>query len=953
MVVGKIVLAVLLLGLFGFGAYTLCYNLIGYFFQNKPLDLQLYSNMEKVDVIGQTDTPDRSKGIVKKIGQAIHSTIDSASETKFDAEMYYNKLGKIATNFNSIERFLTTIWGYMKPLVSNAFELATGKPLFNVDIIEKEITKATKCLNDSRTQYLDQGHRFTDKDQAVKVIEASNFCKKQIAEKLHVVFPGLAHTITATLILCADTIDAAQLLVYGAQMRPCPVWIHLVGEPGVGKTHIMDSLVNWMYAAIGKGKYAHEIMRYDRKIDNEFWEGYAQNFSVTIDDFLQTTDQAERRSQSLEMIYAVNPNPYHLHFAAMGDKKGRFFDSPFVISTSNYTPGQYLPLNLGVTDAGALYRRMHCKYLVRRNEDFDEIDEKYPDLDEFAKTAMKFSFLEIGDDGNLTATKDITNVMADIFGTYKKHVAHFTRMKNNVSPEALEKVMRLFETGEQNPITDSMEEASEDVEDNGLYLSPMQHENPLGFEKKEIPLISTLDIQKVDVNGQTCSCPGPCPDHYEEKQRAILFRYGQQVLDNYNFSFTGMWELHRVNQLRKSMQMEIEAFDFGVNDHVMRDRQFVEFRDPQGQGDDDDKPWYKKIFSTTQEMDVSSFTVSEDVKSVSGKLFTVNLPTGKAHMMKVLQQGKQFHTDEECYQAIKSEILEAHKKHNCFPTQQSLKLWMDVHCPFFTKRMCEDIFMMPITTTSTQTTTTTITTLTEPVVSSTLATVPLTSFQISYNQAREILRSRVNVPTRIADLYGGQDELYLITAEPMRHMIDKAKQGMSDDKIRAINLAVQTDPTLVYGEIKHEDIGRKTFSISELFWSNNQASASQQILEFLEKGRIMYDYFTKGNVVDEEKFYDCVLFVEDLLTQSIREPVSLEQVNVFVYTYDVRARLKDNGRWKKFTGVSGDYLMYFTKKPDLAYPAILPHYRDQVFGQFADASKRIFKRTDVYVSISL
>jgi hypothetical protein len=146
-----------------------------------------------------------------------------------------------------------------------------------------------------------------------------------------------------------------------APARVQPPWFHFAGEPGVGKSDLTKLLMHdiWhnMPAVLGPkaptGPF--DSTRYfSRKVENEYWEGYAGQFFFCYDDLLQVLDPQLRAKQALEMIYAVNVAPFHLHYASMDNKENRFFTSKVVLTTSN---GLFAPIDLGLTDPGAFLRR--------------------------------------------------------------------------------------------------------------------------------------------------------------------------------------------------------------------------------------------------------------------------------------------------------------------------------------------------------------------------------------------------------------------------------------------------------------------------------------------------------------------------------------------------------------------------------------------------------------------
>ena len=179
---------------------------------------------------------ERSKSILGATGAIITKTLDKTAT--FDPEAWFNKFGKYANNFNSIERSLTSIWDHLRRFVEFAYEKVTGKPLSDLGVLSKEIEVYTKVINDQRMQYA-KSKRLNSEDAKI-VHEAAEKLKTKLAEKLHVISPGLASTVSVTLLNAIEVIESAREIMYGAKTRPMPVWVHLVGEPGVGKTILTD-----------------------------------------------------------------------------------------------------------------------------------------------------------------------------------------------------------------------------------------------------------------------------------------------------------------------------------------------------------------------------------------------------------------------------------------------------------------------------------------------------------------------------------------------------------------------------------------------------------------------------------------------------------------------------------------------------------------------------------------
>lgn len=127
--------------------------------------------------------------------------------------------------------------------------------------------------------------------------------------------------------------------LYNATMRMEPATIYIYGTPGVGKSWMTKLLQSDMLKRVAPDllesrSLSHNV--FSRKSGNEFWDGYAGQFIVQYDDILQLKDSESRPNpEILEIVHAVNTEPYHLHMSSIKDKKDAYFSSKLVVATSN------------------------------------------------------------------------------------------------------------------------------------------------------------------------------------------------------------------------------------------------------------------------------------------------------------------------------------------------------------------------------------------------------------------------------------------------------------------------------------------------------------------------------------------------------------------------------------------------------------------------------------------
>lgn len=133
-------------------------------------------------------------------------------------------------------------------------------------------------------------------------------------------------------------VASSGLLLSGA--RPEPLCILLSGEPGIGKSYVVQQLVKDIgvehipYKNTPGETITNHI--YQRNVAVAHWDGYHQQFCTLYDDFLQLSDSAAKPNpEVMEMINVAGCNAYHLPMAELSEKKKAFFRSPMVVATTN------------------------------------------------------------------------------------------------------------------------------------------------------------------------------------------------------------------------------------------------------------------------------------------------------------------------------------------------------------------------------------------------------------------------------------------------------------------------------------------------------------------------------------------------------------------------------------------------------------------------------------------
>lgn len=120
-----------------------------------------------------------------------------------------------------------------------------------------------------------------------------------------------------------------------------PTVIGLVGAPRQGKSILMDAMSKFLLGATLPDK-AFEDPKYDprqfiyaRCASSEYWTGYYRQWIVIIDDWGQSKPSPGDSSAISELINMGSPAPFCPNQAAVADKGKNYFDSPFVIISTN------------------------------------------------------------------------------------------------------------------------------------------------------------------------------------------------------------------------------------------------------------------------------------------------------------------------------------------------------------------------------------------------------------------------------------------------------------------------------------------------------------------------------------------------------------------------------------------------------------------------------------------
>lgn len=285
-------------------------------------------------------------------------------------------VGRKAQSLNAVFAFRKNMVEFVKELIVGlrvivdfGAEQLTGDPYTSKG---KEL-RAIDRLVDSHRIFLERYSHMTpptleelartDHTAAIKIKETY---EELVSLRLKLVKADLSAAYLSTVNRLVDMYQAHYIAVVDAMRRAKtrvePACVYLFGPPGHGKTMAMNYIIAAVYKQLYPGKEWLASNRYERKQEQDFWDGYHGQFATTIDDAFQMKDVNLRAQMSMEIINMVNTNEFPLHMAAIEQKDTTPFTSELVMLTTNAKAD---PRDLGIVQKEAVYRRLHFRFRVR------------------------------------------------------------------------------------------------------------------------------------------------------------------------------------------------------------------------------------------------------------------------------------------------------------------------------------------------------------------------------------------------------------------------------------------------------------------------------------------------------------------------------------------------------------------------------------------------------------
>lgn len=158
--------------------------------------------------------------------------------------------------------------------------------------------------------------------------------------------------------------------VHNMALRDAPFTCWIYGAPKCGKSTFLTFLKAAIFEKLYKDdpQWTLDTLTHSRCAENEFWDGILPDQPVVqYDDMMQKGDsKTVPNPEVLELIRIKNEAVYQLHMSDVRDKKNYFFNSKFVIATSN----SKRPTIVSIKEPEAFYRRWDVAVDVKPKPQF-------------------------------------------------------------------------------------------------------------------------------------------------------------------------------------------------------------------------------------------------------------------------------------------------------------------------------------------------------------------------------------------------------------------------------------------------------------------------------------------------------------------------------------------------------------------------------------------------------
>lgn len=248
--------------------------------------------------------------------------------------------------------------------------------------------------------------------------------------------------------LCLDVIKLGNekfLDLSASPVRFEPLVVCIEGEPGVGKSHVTEALVEELLGAIGLNTRASEKIYY-RTAGEKFWSGYRDQPVVVYDEWLNTTDPTRNTDQIAEFMKLKSTAIFVPEMAHLEEKKIR--GNPLIIILCCNTA---FPNSLAdyATFPKAVLRRRDIVLRAERTRAFNGVN-PISCTEEEKQAFARYEHLEFSKYGDVTdpysicrETLNFVDMKRWLINSWKKYYNHQTeqvRIRMRRLPDYLQNV---------------------------------------------------------------------------------------------------------------------------------------------------------------------------------------------------------------------------------------------------------------------------------------------------------------------------------------------------------------------------------------------------------------------------------------------------------------------------------------------------------------------------------
>jgi len=288
--------------------------------------------------------------------QSYLSTLINISGVRTLSDKEMRELNTEFAYINNVRKEASTKMQGLLKIVS-----VLGRVLFAFDPFDYEyqlfITQVLTIMDFTSSTVLKQ-HIGADRELMAQIIvHHIRACELNINPRMERV-PNFAKTLYMNRFRELERLaKEATAMVRGTHNRVTPTMVTFFGPPKIGKT-ACTALLQQCLCRFENITYKPEMVYNYRGY--EYWEGYMNQKFVVIDDMFKVLDMTARATEAATIIDMVNTSVYPLNMA-FGDKGTAFFDSDYVLASSNLAEAGFDKdtFDVGITKKGALLRRMH------------------------------------------------------------------------------------------------------------------------------------------------------------------------------------------------------------------------------------------------------------------------------------------------------------------------------------------------------------------------------------------------------------------------------------------------------------------------------------------------------------------------------------------------------------------------------------------------------------------